>query len=397
MILKEIRNSYILARQYVERCCITVNQDGKEIQAFPEFEGKARVTHWGGTSSAIYLLNQIKTSGNSEFVPKLEKASNWLVQDQAIEGSWEAAEIRCCEATAAVIYDLKDVDLLNEEQLKRAIDFIQLCYVKGEGYFLTRPGVEQMPHLYSTFLAVRALAVSGNNVFSVAQQKEIIEWVMSVKAADGNWGATRHCTDGDVAHTIFALFILYYCNIDVDRIKKDFQKQIKWLKRKIESCSTINESFSYEAIEVYDESKTDEYGKLANILKIYHFNLALLCSFFLIINQLGISQRLIKRMILIQGSQGGWGINSDNKMFIWATQQAIDCMVEFESRLFKNGDTLISKIRSIIYSIPFFGLKFLTILIVLPIIWFLIDIGKGGDIILSVITCIVPWLFKMKG
>ena len=89
-----------------------------------------RVTDWGGTSSAICLLYQIGNSGTVDIIEKIEKATEWLLADQAIEGSWEAAEMQCCEATAAVVFDLNETNLLSQEKLEKAINFIQSVSAK---------------------------------------------------------------------------------------------------------------------------------------------------------------------------------------------------------------------------------------------------------------------------
>lgn len=395
MLLNDIKASYILARKYVERCCITVTQDGKKVQAFTECEGKMRVTDWGGTSSAICLLHQIGNSGTTDILEKIEKAVDWLLKDQKSDGSWEAAEMQCCEATAAVISDLNKTNLLSEEKFEKAINFIQSCYIQECGYFISRPGVQQKPHIYTTYLAVRALAVTGHISFSNMQKRQIIKWIDLAKAADDKWNSTSQCIEGDVAHTIFALLSLYYCGVSVKEIKRKYRKQIKWLQSHIKDCSSLNGAFSYEAIESYDDSKNDSYGEGAYILKSYHFTTALLCHFFLKIKRMGIAQRLIQKMIDLRGPQEGWGLSTDGKIFVWATQQAIDCMCEFEKVVFKNS--IIGRLRSLIYNIPYFGVKLILIVILMPIIhWLLKDVQKGADFILSIVMMVLPWLVKRE-
>lgn len=395
MLLNDIRASYILARRYVERCCITVTQDGQEIQAFTECEGKMRVTDWGGTSSAICLLNQIGNSGTPDIIKKINNATKWLLQDQAEDGSWEAAEMQCCEATSAVLFDLNETNLLSKEKTEKAVNFIQNCYIQGYGYFLSRPGVNQKPHIYTTYLAVKALAVVSSETFSDTQKQQIIDWVIKAKAADNNWNSTPQCIEGDVAHTIFALLTLHYCGLTMKEIKKGYKKQLKWLKSHIKDCSTLSGAFSYEATEAYDRTKVDSCGEGAFILKSYHFNTALLCHFFLKNNQMGIARRLIQKMLDLRGKQEGWGLASDNKIFVWATQQAIDCMYEFEKQMFKNP--IIGSLKCQIYRIPYFPIKVTLIFILIPLIhWLLRDEKKGADIVLSFIMMILPWLIKRE-
>ena len=154
---------------------------------------------------------------------------------------------------------------------------------------------------------------------------------------------------------------------------------------------------AHEAIEVYGNHNKDSYGKKANILKSYHFNTALLCTFFLKINKIGISQRLIRKLITLRSQQDGWGLISENKIFVWATQQAIDCMYQFEKIVFKNGKNIFSCFRSFIYNIPYFGIKLPLVLALVPTtVWLLKDEQKGIDIILGIIFLIVPWLVKRE-
>ena len=397
MLYNDIKSSYILARRYVERCCIEVEQDGRKIQAFTEHEGKMRVTDWGGTSSAIGLLHQTGTSGTLDMNQKLKNAANWLISDQALDGSWEAAEMQCCEATSAVIFDLFDTQFLTQEILNKAVKYIQNCYKSDVGAFTSQPCISQVPHIYTTYLAVRSLYTVNSATFSREQKEKIITWVNNVKATDGNWGSTVSALEGTVAHTVFALLILYYCGINQKMLIRNYKKQIKWLQSRIKHCSTISGSFSYEAIEVYGNHNKDSYGKKANILKSYHFNTALLCTFFLKINKIGISQRLIRKLITLRSQQDGWGLISENKIFVWATQQAIDCMYQFEKIVFKNGKNIFSCFRSFIYNIPYFGIKLPLVLALVPTtVWLLKDEQKGIDIILGIIFLIVPWLVKRE-
>lgn len=398
MILHEIHNSYILARKYIERCCITVSQDGKTIHAFTECEGKNRVTDWGGTSSALYLLAQTGTNGNTKFENEIQNAENWLLSDQAKDGSWEAAEMQCCEATSAVVFDLKSIDRINKKQLNKAIEYVQRCYHErgANGYFLSKPQISQTPHIYTTYLSVKALYTVGR-CMTPRQKKYIKNWINSSQSSDGKWGQTPNCATGDVAHTVFALSILYYCDMPIKEIKRRFSRTIKWLYKQIKFCSTLNGAFSYEATEVYLRDKGDMYGEGAYILKSYHFNLALICDFFLKIKRYDISQRIIKKLIKLRNEQEGWGLNAENKIFVWATQQAIDCMYQFESSIFKNKNFFISRLRSLIYCVPYFPIKFIAFILIIPIIlWILKYENMLPSLILSLIMLVLPWIIKFE-
>ena len=314
MFSKDIKTSYLLARDYIEDCCITVQQGGKEVTAFTECKGKMRVTDWGGTCSALEMLSLTGHSDTPKIAEKIQKASEWLISDQLEDGSWEAAEMNCSEATSAVIYDLRNLDLLSSEKLEKAISFIQSCYIANAGYFLSCPCVEEIPHLYTTFHCVRALSVYDK--LPEQQKQEIINRINNSKATDGNWGPTSQCVEGDIAHTVFALLTLFYCNIPIKDIKKENKASIKWLTKRINSMSSLGNAFTYEAIEVYSDQFSDQYGDGARILKSYHFNMALLCNLFIKLKEYGVAYRLINKMIKIRGAQKGWGINSEGKIFV---------------------------------------------------------------------------------
>lgn len=397
MILSQINASKTLARRYVERCCIKVEQDGKIIQAFTEYEGKMRVTDWGGTSSAIYLFNQIGTSGYAEFKQKLVESQRWLLSNQSQDGAWEAAEMYCCEATAAVLADLYNCSLLSKKQQEKAVNYILDCYVKSSGYFVSRPSCSQTPHLYTTYLAVKALCTLKHELFTTKMKHKIVEWVNTAKSADGLWGATSQTLAGDTVHTVFALLIICYCGVSLKELKKNYKTQINWLKGQIKNSSAIGNSFTYEATEVYENSRKDINGAGAYILKSYHFNLSLLCDFFLTIRKLDVAQRLIKKIIQLQGPGGGWGMRNERKEFVWATQQAVDCMCKFERLLFEGNNRCLSTLKSICYTIPYFRVKIGIVAIMLPVLIWLLTAGqKTPDVILSIITMIVPWLIKTE-
>lgn len=394
MIKTKIHEAYNSARRYVESCCIDVLQDGKCIQAFTEYRGKNRVTDWGGTSSAINMLKNIGTSGTEQIKTKIEEAEKWLVSEQEQDGSWEAAEMQCCEATSAVIFDLADTNILSKNMIKRATNYIQKCYVQA-GYFVSKPGISQIPHIYTTYLAVKALFhENGNNQLTKRQKKSIIEWIQNAQAADENWNATPQCQVGDTIHTIFALFILYYCGLSINQLKKQYKKQIKWIKKQIKASTSRSSAFSYEAIEVYDRTQNDKFGEGAHILKSYHFNTAALCWFFLKFEYYDIAQRLIMKLINMQSKEGGWGVEADGKIFVWATQQAINCMFEYEKKLI-NKNSLLDKIWHSTYTIPYFRIKLCVFIVLIPMVyWLIFVVQKAPDIMIGIIMLIIPWIVK---
>lgn len=393
MIGKDIKSSYVCARRYVERCCIEVEQDGQVIQAFTEREGKNRVTDWGGTSSALSMLHKIGNSGSSNIVSKIERAPEWLLADQKEDGSWEAAEMQCCEATSAVLYDLNETGLLTEKITEKALDFIGKCYVERNGYFVSMPDIDQVPHIYTTFLAVRTLSTMSRSITD-KWKCDVIEWIKSAVAADGRWNAVPNCVEGDVAHTVFALLTLLYCGVPVVELKKSYKRQIKWLISQIKNCTVLGGAFSYEATEAYSAKGRDSYGDCAYILKSYHFNAALLCTLFLKIGRIGVAQRLIAKIIKLRGIQDGWGL-PDGKIFVWATQQAVECMYDYEAKI--HSDTFWGTVRSVCFCVPLLGVKILIATILIPtILWLFQDAQKGADIVLSIIVAIIPWLVKRE-
>lgn len=83
--------------------------------------------------------------------------------------------MRCCEATSAVLFDLKSFNLINQTQLKKTVNYIQICYhEKGnKGYFLSKPQISQTPHIYATFLSIRTLHTVGGCL--TQKQKNLLE------------------------------------------------------------------------------------------------------------------------------------------------------------------------------------------------------------------------------
>lgn len=395
MILSRIRNTNLLAGAFVEECCITVQQDGKSVTAFTEYKGKMRVTEWGGTSSALELLSITGVSNNPDIERKIELAKEWLINKQADDGSWEAAEMQCSEATSAVLYDLAKLNILKPEKQDLAIKYIKSCYQPQKGYFISCPNIHQTPHIYTTYLAVRTLA--KYDCLSEEEKREILLNIGKSKMVDDNWGAAYRGRAGDAAHTAMALLIMFYCGKPAKDIKKEYRKNIRWLKKQIRGILTYNNGFLYEAIEVYSDSENDEYGKVAHILKSYHYQLSLLCSLFLKIRDYGCAYRLIELMIKERGFLGGWGINGGEKHFVWAAQQVVDCMKEFEDEVFLGKPSFWGILRTFTYKIPFFWIKVLLTLIMIGMtIWLVKSYDKGPDYIVTIIFMIVPWIIKRE-
>ena len=395
MIFDDINKSYKLAKEYVEKCCIKVHQDGREITGFTEHFGKNRVTDWGGTSSAIYLFNQLGNPENQKDLNNLQLAKEWLLQDQQEDGSWEAAEMQCCEATSAVVFDLTSSNSLEKNARDLAIDYILNCYLTSVGAFISRPNINQRPHIYTTYLAVRALFVCKTKRFDNHIKKRIIDWVNNSKSSDGNWGPSSQSLSGDVAHTVFALFILYYCGLTKKELYKNYHNNIKWLKRQIKECSDPSAAFKYEAIEVYDELFNDGLGESARILKSYHFNIALLCSLFLMLGKLDVSKRLVTVLIKQRKERGGWGLTTEDKVFVWATQQAIDCLYNFEKEMLGKHNKCFANVLCKLYSIPYFKTKLvLAIIIIIAFILLSKCVNMFWDIVIGIIFLIIPWLVK---
>lgn len=395
MIFEDIKTSYKLAKEYVEKCCIKVNQGGKVITGFSEHFGKNRVTDWGGTSSAIYIFSKLGYPENKRNIDDLNLAKQWLLNDQNDDGSWEAAEMQCSEATSAVLFDLISSNALENRAKDSAIKYILDCYLSNVGAFISRPNINQQPHIYTTYLAVRALSICETKRFNEEKKRKIIEWINNSKSSDGNWGPSSQSLSSDVAHTVFALFILFYCGVSKKEIYKKYYANIKWLKKHIKEVSLPSSAFTYEAIEVYDELFNDGLGETARILKSYHFTTALLCSLFLMLGKLDISKRLVSVLIKLRKERGGWGLTSEEKVFVWATQQAIDCLCTFEKELLNKHTKVFANFLCIVYSIPYFKTKLcLAIIIIITFIVLSKCVNMLWDIVIGFAFLIIPWLVK---
>ena len=102
-------------------------------------------------------------------------------------------------------------------------------------------------------------------------------------------------------------------------------------------------------------------------------------------------------MIKERGFLGGWGINGGEKHFVWAAQQVVDCMKEFEDEVFLGKPSFWGILRTFTYKIPFFWIKVLLTLIMIGMtIWLVKSYDKGPDYIVTIIFMIVPWIIKRE-
>lgn len=385
----KVESAMDAARVFIENSILKIAVGEDIVYAFPAHPGKNRITEWGGTSSALSCLYSI-TPTPHVMNHKLESAQKWLLQKQSSEGAWNAAQMFCCEATSAVLSDIYSLNILDENATQRALDFINSCFDDEVGCFCTVPiktkkssEVVEEPHLYTTYLAVKTL--SELNKLKDSQARKVEEWISNTSISkDGCWGATRSDIRRSVPHTVFALSTLMYCGAKPEQILQKYRKQIKWLRKQVSKSENV-----FETEKIRSFSERDEDGNCEFLLSIVHFNAALLCNFFIKIDEITPVQKLIKIMLDMQ--EGGWG-DSSNRRFIWATQQAVSCLKWWKDHCANN-----TPLKRFINDIPYFGLKFTIAILLCPIVvWVLKDAGRIESFVLSIVVLILPWLFKIE-
>lgn len=373
----------IKATEFIENAILEREDGGKKFYAFPECIGKNRITEWGGTSSAISSLYRLNYSKSSDFSQKLKSAEEWLLSQQK-DGAWDSSELFCSEATSAILYDLYGLNIIKKNQINKAIKYIHLCFNESEGYFKSTPNVHQSLHLYTTFLATRTL--SKYDKLNSTEQEKIKVWIKSIQRSDGCWGETPKSSFSSVPHTVFALMTLSFCGIKKQTLVNSYSKTISWLKRQVYCCKY---KYSLEQIERYSDYDTS--GELPRILNIGHYFVTILSDFFMYIGDK--STTLITIDIILKSQvNGGWGIDT-NKLSLWATQQAIECICNFKECYLDN----YNMVELLIIPIPnVYSKIFISVISFLLLIWLLIDPIRRDSAIISSIFMILPWLWKKQ-
>lgn len=396
MLLNDITFIQRQARTYVEKCCKVLKIEGKTIVGFSEHMSKQRITAWGGTSSALRLFSITGNTPDQDIEEKVKKAKQWLVNDQKEEGSWEASGMPCCEATAGVIYDVGNRGVLSEVQIEKAKDFINSCYSLGSqgGFFRSRPDIREVNvHLYTTFLAVRALWQIGK--IEPGKKEEIKAFIRRARASDGRWGGLYQEVRGTVEHTVMALLVLYYCGEPREAIKSEYENEIRWLRKQTRNCSKQENMFAQEetkAVSKYYYNGQDQYGEKEWKLNTHHFKLALMCKLFLILGEYDYCNRLIVKMIKIRETQGGWGRTTEGNSYIWATLQAVEAMHDFETLILGGRKASLStRVKLLTYKVPHFWIRTAFFVLAIPSLIYFIISGMLAEIALNAMFILFTW------
>lgn len=381
IIQNQIENMLIESRTFVWDNRRTIQIGEEKFDVYPEYRGKTRVTEWGGTSAAVSLLGKVGIDSH-EMNMSVQSSIKWLEIKQ-VNGAWNAAEMYRLEATCGVLLDLLECKCLSYTSKNNAIFYIKSCFDEKTGCFYSTPEKSNNPHIYSTFLAIKALYKTGQLDQKISQLVSL--WIIKSKSLDGMWGIRPKVECGTISHTVYALMTLFYCGYSVQQIKQIYIKQIKWLKSKINVSQKLFEEEHIPCLKSMDED-----GKLNSNLRTYHFSLIWLFDFFYLVEDKYAMMKIYKNLYKMF-TCNGWGKDSEHK-FVWATDQAVGCIIVFRDNVLSNMSLLIR----LSYSIRFFWIKLILsiLLFLLTILWIRSDIWRVEDIILAFIPSILPWLFK---
>lgn len=382
---QDIKKCFRDASKFLEVSLMEIddfNVNGEKIKnyGFPHYQCKRRITEYGGTSSAVAALYDLGLP-NHEIKNKVEKSIKWLTGKQNEDGSWQAGYNYCCEVTAGILSELTYWEILPEEIKKKAIEYVVSCY-SGEGFFCSVPvsnSVNQ-PHLYTTYIAVKALRES--NSLEEEYKKNIIKWIQSSMSIDGMWGSEKSATSGTVTYTVLALLTLYYCDYSISQIKKDYKKQLAFVKKSIKKCGNL-----YEGEEIIVEQGKDSCGIKYAVLHTDIFAGPIMGELFLYLDKEKYVCRIVKSILHYQNT-GGWGPAND-RTTMWATQQAIRVIKMYKKQYL---DGFNSKDAS---SSSDFFLRFVITVILLIITIYLLSLPEYRcGIIVTVIFMLLPWISK---
>jgi len=361
---------------------ICVNGKKSTIWGFPHYKSKRRITEYGGTSSGIsaFYYVGIPSSGIQE---KLLSSVKWLIGKQAPTGAWNSSSVYCCEVTSGILIELTRWDVLGDSAESKAYKYIRSCY-NILGFFNSIPQGVGTPHLYTTYIAVKALIEKQS--ISQKMKDDIKKWVISSKASDGNWGGEPQCNIGTPVYTAMALLLLYYCDYDVKKMKNDFKSQLNYVKKHIKGCGNL-----YENEEILVENGKDLYGTTYQVLHTTLYGGPIILELFIALREYQPMVNSINSVLKNQYA-GGWGPTKE-RLTMWATQQAVSSIKKFQLVIWPNLNFFQ---KSIIYKIPFFPIKFLFSLLFLSLAIFLFLTPEfRSSTIVSAFFAILPW-FKER-
>lgn len=388
MFVKKIDNAINQANRFIVNSVKEIKRQGQIIYGFPHFNSKQRITEYGGTSSALSAL-YISGQPSNEIKNKSVSALSWLFNRQNIDdGSWQSSQLYCSEVTAGILIDLTNLPPSQtcnfQDAIKKAIKYINSCYVPESGNFKTTPINASADHIFTTYICVKALIMynSINN-----SNKEIIKkWIKEAHSdQECGWGITPKSNEIKISSTIFALKTLLMCGVESEELRKKYKKDIIYLKNAIKICGN-----NYESEDLNNEIGSDECGVKYQTLKFAHYTAALLGDFFIEINEKQCSMNVINELINNQFA-GGWGISKDF-LSMWATNQAIITLIKFKKNILPN----LHKYQVIFFKIPFFITKIILSVLIIVSIIILSTISRSSreTLMVSCLLAFIPWAFK---
>lgn len=152
-------------------------------------------------------LRRVKLSGSGEREKgaAIQRALDWVLAMQSIDGGWAAfdrdntkqflAEVpfadfispldpTCSDVTAHVIELISEMDCCQQER-QRAVAYLQATQ-EADGAWYGRWGVN---YIYGTGLALEGLAAAGETA-DQPYIRRAIDWLLSTQNQDGGWGET---------------------------------------------------------------------------------------------------------------------------------------------------------------------------------------------------------------
>ena len=311
------------AQDFIVRSHIRIENSNKDkISGWPQYMGKKRITEYGGTSSALsvlYMLDYIDREGICE------DSLKWLMKKQNNDGGWMSSREYHCETTAGILMELynEKEQKLSIECIKRAVGFINKCY-DTNGYFKATLRSNETPHIYVTYKAVCALHLTGD--LSQSQMASITQWIKANKSTDERWGDIGKSERGTVSGTIFALLILYYCGFTVEELRSEYKTQIAWIKYMTKR--DVGTMYDSDAIDL--SMRKDTYGETYNTLFTQHYIAPLAYNLFSLFEDKKRTRKIALEIIKNQYC-GGWGPSKD-RCTMWATQQAVTVILDFQQK-----------------------------------------------------------------
>ena len=177
-LLPDISRNLSLAQGWLRRTFLS-NATG---DGWPLYLGQGEVSEWGGTLDAIMALHRCGVPATNS---QIHRSVAWLMGQQQADGGWGSWEISnsCVEATAWVLLALQLLDRDELEGYREGVSFLERTAERGDGLACWGAYAGAQPRVYTTSMAIWALATTGSE--SVLQG---CQWLLSARNSDGGWG-----------------------------------------------------------------------------------------------------------------------------------------------------------------------------------------------------------------